>query len=301
MPGNFPPNLDPRYYSQPASYQGTIGAAAITAFPTAVSVLGTQSQASFVFTSNTLTSITINGTLINFTSSGFSLKTAQASNPILPFPGANGVVMPWQAMAQFGANVAIGTTLGETLLNLLAFLRSYPDENLQACYYRLIGNSIVVYYGLTGTAGNSVALAASGSGVTITGAATSGAASQTTGNTSGFLYGGTAVTSGYSVVVEPQLNPIELQYAYALPKGASWAAGTMTMFLGSTYYNTLRKTDAITYPSQTALSTTQEYSPIPFTGISSTLVRTVPPFTGLYAYTSIAQLADIYAGPGGVY
>ena len=297
MPQIFTPNLDPRYYAQPASFRCTIGAAAITSFPGTATVGGIQASGTLTFSSTPATapvtgsSVTINGVTVTFvTTGGFSLRNALFGSTIL---SANGTPLPFQAIGPYGLQVAIGSTVQETIANLVGLLRSFPDENLQKCNYRVSGgNVLTIVAATTGTGGNAYTLAAS----------TSPASNITASGST--LSGGTASTSGYAVLVEPQPQPVEIQTAAGICR-ASQTAGTMTLFKSDGV--SLSKSATATFASATAFGASQENSPIPFIGVSSGAAISaaapllVPPWTGLYAYGSTTQVIDIETGAGGPY
>ena len=296
MPQTFSPNADPRYYSTPAAFRATIGAAAIAAFPSATTVGGTQASATVAFTAQpaALSTLAINGVTITFvTSGGFSLANAPLNGTVL---GVNGVPLPLQGVGPYGLQVTIGVTLQATLLNLLGLLRSWPDENFQASNYRVQGgNTLLITAAKTGTAGNAIVVAtAAGTNTTVTGAAT--VASGTAGSTT--LTGGTAPTSGYAVLVEPQPQPVEIQAAWGICR-ASQTAGTMTLFESDG--TVLSKVDAVTFPAGNTLSASQELVRLPFSFIAAATTLVVPSWTGLYAYGSTTQVIDINAAPAGIY
>lgn len=296
MPQVFSPSADPRYYAQPIAFRATIGAAAITAFPASATVGGVQASAPVAFTAQPAAGapITINGVPITFvTSGGFSLATALLNGTIL---GANGVPLPFQGVGPYGLQVTIGATLYATLLNLLGLLRSWPDENLQACHYRVqAGGTLLITARATGTAGNAITVATvAGTNATITGAAT--IASGTAGSTT--LTGGAAPTSGYAVLVDPQPHSVEISAAWGICR-ASQTAGTMTLFESDGV--NLSKVDAVTFAAGNTLSASQELVRLPFSSIAAATTLVVPPWTGLYAYGSTTQVIDITAAPAGIY
>ena len=295
MPQNFSPNTAPRYYAQPLSFRCSIGASAITTFPGSATVGGVQASATLAFSAQpaVASSITINGVAITFVASGFSLAGQLLSGTIL---SANGAPLPFQAVGASGLQVTIGGTLPATLANLFGLLRAWPDENLQACNYRLqVGNTILVSSRTTGTGGNAITVAATaGANVAITGATT--VASGTAGSTT--LTGGTAPTSGYAVLVEPQPQPVEIQTVAGICR-ASQTVGTMTLVKSDG--TTITKSATATFASATAFSASQENSPIPFSSIAAATPLLVPPWTGVYAYGSTTQLIDIETGAGGPY
>jgi hypothetical protein len=300
MPAIFNRNERPAYYSLPAAFRATVGAAAITAFPASTAMCGVQASATMAFSAqpNVNSTITINGVQITFVaagaaSPGFSLRGQALSGTIL---SSSGVPLPYQAVGQFGLQCEISAAgLYATLLNLIGLCRSWPDENLAQVHLRLRGgNTIQVSASATGTGGNAIPIAASaGANVTLTGATT--VANNVAGNTT--LTGGAAPAAGYAVLVEPQPHPVEISAAWGICR-ASQAAGSVTLFESDG--TVLSKVDAVTFAAGSTLSATQELSRIPFSNIAAATVLELAPWTGLYAYGSTTQVVDLTAS-GGVY
>ena len=312
----FNRNDRPAYYSLPTAFRASIGAAAITAFPSAstpaaiAAITGAQASANLVFsgqpTANSQIGINgINVTFVNPGNGGFTIKGQALQGTIL---SNTGVPLGYQATGQSGLTCEISSLgLLATMMNFMALLRSWPDESSNAFHLRLRGSTIQISASQTGTAGNAIQVGATaGAGVSIVGAATiaPNVAGQTT------LTGGTAPTNGYAVLVEPQSHPVELTNIQAICRGylttspgtnAGQTAGTMTLLKSDGATLTKVPQGTIAFPAGNTLAAAVEMAPIAFPLITATAPLVLPAWMGLYAYGSTTQAIDLEAAPAGVY
>lgn len=130
----------------------------------------------------------------------------------------NGTAVTFVASNPSGTQVLIGSTLAQTLANLLAFLQGSSDTQLVKFTYSL-GGLVLNFTAVTaGTGGNSLALATTVTGATLSGATLSGGAAAMTAPTLGAsvtLAGGTdgATTITKAIMLGSDVAPRTGMYA----------------------------------------------------------------------------------------
>ena len=85
-----------------------------------------------------------------------------------------GTAVTFVSSAPSGLQVLIGSTLAQTLANLLGFLQTSADTNIVKCTYAVVGSVLNITSVTRGSAGNGLSLAKSSTAITLSGATLSG-------------------------------------------------------------------------------------------------------------------------------
>lgn len=101
----------------------------------------------------------------------FGFSAQPANNDLIT---VNGTSVTFKTSGATGSQINIGATLADTLATLVAFLNASADANLASSTYYVVGSNLYAVYDTAGTGGNSIALAKTGTNITVSGATMAG-------------------------------------------------------------------------------------------------------------------------------
>lgn len=84
---------------------------------------------------------------VNLTGTTLVSDPVSLATGFITFPGnpaSSSTITLGGTVVTFGTNVAIGASLGATVVNLLAFLNASADANISKCIYSMVGPTLTV-------------------------------------------------------------------------------------------------------------------------------------------------------------